>query len=133
MASKTGLTHLEKQVEKFLCERVRAIGGFSIKLAPTEAGIPDRLVLLPGSRMFLVECKAVSGRLSLIQQHWHAKAKRLGITVVVVKNRAEVSEWLRTVVADNSARMLQEEATTRRLQRRAQKARAAAANTTEGE
>jgi hypothetical protein len=85
-------------VEAFLVKRVRLLGGQSIKLAPMQAGIPDRLVLLPGGRLFLVEVKAVGETPSEIQKHWHAKAlKDQGIVVHVLVGEEGVREWLRAV------------------------------------
>ncbi len=85
---------IEASVERRFNELVRARGGYTFKLAPTEAGIPDRLVLLPGGRIFLVELKTTTGRLSRIQGVWHAKAARVGTKVAVLHGRAEVEAWV---------------------------------------
>lgn len=72
------------------------MGGETYKIAPLHAGNPDRLVMLPGGRMFLVELKAEGGALSPIQILWHERAAQLGTTVVVLTGTREVDEWLRT-------------------------------------
>lgn len=83
-------------VEAFLVKRVRLLGGQSIKLAPMQAGIPDRLVMLPGGRLFLVEVKAVGEGPSEIQRHWHAKALRdQSVVVHVLVGEEGVRRWLR--------------------------------------
>ena len=85
-------------VEAFLVQRVRLLGGHSIKLAPIQAGIPDRLVMLPHGRMFLVEVKASGGQVSAIQRHWHEKIlKEQGIVVHVLWGEEGVRSWLREV------------------------------------
>lgn len=85
----------EAQLERFFHSRVRqGLGGHVLKLAPTEAGTPDRLVLLPGGRMYLVELKTESGRLSPIQLAWHRRALRLGTRVHVLYGRAGIRDWL---------------------------------------
>jgi hypothetical protein len=92
-------------VEAFLVKRVRLLGGQSIKLAPMQAGIPDRLVLLPGGRLFLVEVKAVGETPSEIQRHWHAKAlKDQGVVVHVLVGEEGVRQWLRQVFAAPTVR-----------------------------
>lgn len=75
------------------------LGGHTIKLAPMQAGIPDRLVLMPGGKIFLVELKTENGELSTIQKHWHAKLKAdQGIRVHVLYGREGAVTWLRGVV-----------------------------------
>lgn len=97
-------SHLESDLEGFFRRRVRLLGGQTYKLAPTEAGMPDRLVLWPGGYMFLVELKAEGGTLAPIQLAWHAKARRAGIVVYTLHGRQEVLDWLRLVVDHTSRR-----------------------------
>lgn len=86
---------LESQLETYFHKRVRyALGGMSMKIAPTMAGIPDRLVLLPEGRVFLVELKTETGRLSPIQEAWHAKAGLLRAPLVVLYGKAAIDEWI---------------------------------------
>lgn len=85
----------EAHLEQFFRRRVKLIGGYSIKLAPTEAGIPDRLVFFPGRRMFLVELKAEDGAVSAIQHVWHSRIRAYGVNVHVVTGRAGILRWLK--------------------------------------
>lgn len=85
----------ESGVERFLHTRVRLLGGHTIKIAPTEAGNPDRLVMLPGGHLHLVEVKSEQGKLSPKQEHWHSRAASLGVPVYVVYGRAGVLDYLR--------------------------------------
>lgn len=87
--------HSEAQLETLFLLRVRGLGGMLVKLAPTVAGIPDRLVLLPCNRIRLVELKTTTGRLSPIQQHWHARAGALGVRVDVLRGLPEIDAWTR--------------------------------------
>lgn len=80
---------LEREVERILQDRVRALGGLSFKLAPTHAGIPDRIVLLPGGVIILVEVKADDGRVEPAQALWHRRAQALGTTVRIVRGASE--------------------------------------------
>lgn len=88
----------EAELEAWFRRRVRLLGGQTIKLAPTEAGVPDRLVIMPRGRLFLVELKTETGEVSKIQQHWHREIMKLGVTVHVLYGIAGVTRWLREVV-----------------------------------
>ena len=88
----------ETAVERSLAKAVRGAGGLTVKIMPVVAGVPDRLVLLPGGRLFLVEAKAPTGRLRPAQRIWHERAARLGIPVAVLHSPQEVAEWLANVL-----------------------------------
>jgi hypothetical protein len=94
----TGSTAVkESALEQLFFRKVREAGGMAIKLMPTHAGVPDRLVLLPGGRSFLVELKTDTGTVSAVQQLWHRKSAELGHVVVVLKGRTEMMAWLESV------------------------------------
>lgn len=76
----------------------RGLGGKTLKLAPTEAGAPDRLVLLAGLPPLLVELKAPNGSLRAIQRVWHHEAAMLGHGVTVLSSEDEVMAFLNTYV-----------------------------------
>lgn len=84
----------EARVERVLVEEVRKLGGWAVKLAPTVAGLPDRLVLLPGGRVRFVELKTRGGRLSLIQGVIHRRLAELGHPVTVLWTTEEVRTWV---------------------------------------
>lgn len=87
--------HLEAQLEAVIQRRVRLAGGMIFKLAPTVKGMPDRLVVLPGGRMYLVELKTTSGKLSPAQLELHYRLRtRVGVEVVVLKGVDEIQAWL---------------------------------------
>ena len=53
------ITMREKDIEKELTARTKAMGGIAPKLtSPGFDGMPDRLVLLPGGRMGFVELQS---------------------------------------------------------------------------
>lgn len=85
----------ERDIEKFLHERVTAIGGTTIKLAPTVRGLPDRLVILPGGEMRLVELKAPDGAVSEAQRLTHSRLRARGVEVATLWSRFGVRDWLR--------------------------------------
>lgn len=85
---------LESKIEKQFALMVRARGGLAIKMAPTIAGIPDRLVLWPSGRFHLVELKTVSGKLRAIQVHRHKQLLEMGHKVVVLRGEPDIIDWL---------------------------------------
>lgn len=85
---------LESALERRFAQGIRRAGGRSYKIAPTDKGIPDRLVLWPGGRMQLVELKTDTGRLSEMQKVWHGRAAQLGTNVVVLYGAAAVDAWI---------------------------------------
>lgn len=91
------MTVLESRVEKRLTEGVRSLGGKAIKMVPTVAGIPDRLVLLPGGRVFFVELKSPTGKLRRVQEVWLGRLDRLGMNTVVLGSTEEVDRWLKEI------------------------------------
>lgn len=89
---------LEAQLEAFFSKRIRLAGGYTIKLAPTTAGVPDRLVFFP-QRTYLVELKAANGQLSPVQIAWHQNLlKRWGIHVHTLYGAEGIKEWIGDVV-----------------------------------
>lgn len=48
MSTKVFLWRIEKDVEQYLCKRVKEMGGKAYKfVSPGNAGVPDRLVVVP--------------------------------------------------------------------------------------
>ena len=88
----------EARLEAIFRERVRRMGGYTIKLAPTERGIPDRLAVFPKGRMYLVELKTETGSLSPIQMHWHSRMSERGVHVYTLYGEAQIKAWVAWVV-----------------------------------
>jgi len=78
--------YLEEVVEDALVGGVEALGGFCWKLRmPWFTGVPDRLALLPGGRVFFVELKRPKGgKLSRRQEIVHSQLKKLGFNVLTL-------------------------------------------------
>ncbi len=86
----------ENVVEEYLRKRIKAMRGLCIKLNPLGyAGIPDRLVLLPGGIVVFFELKRpVGGRYEPLQLRWHSKLRQLGFEVFVCNTKASVDAAL---------------------------------------
>lgn len=82
----------EKQIEKRIVELVREAGGAAYKfVSPGNAGVPDRLVILPGYRPVFVEVKASSGKLTALQKRQIEKLEKLGQPVMVIQGEKELA------------------------------------------
>lgn len=92
---------LESVVEARFTRAVKELGGMSIKLV-SEAGQPDRLVLLPGGGTRLVELKKADGRTRPIQAVWHRKAERLGHHVDVLQGMEGVASWTQALLREGA-------------------------------
>lgn len=95
---------LEASLEAYFNRQVRLRGGIADKIAPTRKGLPDRLVLLPGGRVYLVELKAYDGRVSAAQALYHERAAALGTRVQLLVGRAGVDRWLARVAVQPDER-----------------------------
>ena len=85
----------EAKLDRYFTYRVRhGLKGVTIKLAPTIAGVPDRLVILPGGGIFLIELKAWNGKVSEIQKQWHAMVASLGVAVGILVGEDGVNVWV---------------------------------------
>lgn len=92
------MTVRESAIEKYLCDTVVRMGGQCYKFGPPgRVGYPDRLVVLPGGRMFFVELKRPKGgKLGVLQPQRHEELRALGVAVYVVRNRGEVDHVIAT-------------------------------------
>ena len=79
----------ETRIEQQLCHAVHEQGGIAIKLAsPSYAGLPDRLVLLPGGHIGFVEVKAPGKAPRPLQESRHRLLRMLGFRVYVLDDPA---------------------------------------------
>ena len=80
------MTVLEKEIEAKLVKLVKQTGGLCLKwVCPGWAGVPDRIVLLPGGRIVFVELKRPKGgRVSKLQEKWHEILVGLGFHCLII-------------------------------------------------
>lgn len=88
---------LEKDIEKALREMVEQHGGLCLKwVCPGWAGVPDRIILLPGARIIFAETKRPKGgRLSELQKWWLSKILALGFNAWVIWNEDHLEGFRR--------------------------------------
>ena len=59
----------ERDIEVLLRDGVKQLGGKAYKwVSPGNAGVPDRIVILPGGKVIFVELKQENGRLTRLQK-----------------------------------------------------------------
>ena len=88
----------ESSVERNLVKGIRKLGGMALKfVSPGHAGVPDRLVLLPGGRIIFVELKTTTGRLSALQLVTRINLTELGFSVRTLHGTEEVDQFLEEI------------------------------------
>lgn len=81
----------EKQIEMKLVEAVRKRGGLCPKfISPGLAGVPDRIVLLPGGHMAFVELKAPGHKPRPLQVVRSEQLRALGFKVYVIDHIEQI-------------------------------------------
>lgn len=89
---------MEKDIEQKLVAGIKAQGGRAFKwVSPGNAGVPDRIVLLPGGRVIFVELKTDTGHLRPVQKAQINLLRKLGMDVRVLYGADEVREFLEEV------------------------------------
>lgn len=86
----------EKNIEKYLRDEVKKAGGRAYKfVSPGNAGVPDRLVLFPGGRVFFVELKNKGKKSTPLQTGQQNRIRKLGFPVFVIDSKPGVEELIR--------------------------------------
>ena len=85
----------ETEIEKKLVRKVKAKGGIAPKfVSPSYAGMPDRLVLLPGGVFAFAELKAPGMKPRPLQVARHRMLRSLGFKVYVIDGTQQIEEVL---------------------------------------
>lgn len=91
----------EKNTERYLCRMVKALGGECYKwVSPGCSGVPDRIVILPGGKIFFVELKSEGRKSTMLQKIRQAELRALDCTVYAdIDTTEKVNEVLRKEAA----------------------------------
>ena len=85
----------EKEVETYLRDRVKALGGKAYKfVSPGNAGVPDRVVCLPGGHVLFVELKAPGKKPTPLQNAEQLKMSKMGCLVFNLDSKAQVNHFI---------------------------------------
>lgn len=96
---------LEKDLEKKLRLNIEKLNGFCLKwVCPGWVGVPDRIVLLPGARIYFVEMKRPKGgHLSAMQKKWHEWLTRLGFSCWTIWTESDLTLFLLLIQKEKGA------------------------------
>ena len=84
----------EKEIELYLCETVRRLGGQAFKFtSPMNRGVTDRVVCLPDGTVWFIEVKAPDGKLTALQERFGRRMKELKQNYAVLYTKEEVDTW----------------------------------------
>lgn len=91
---------MESQLESRLREAIKTRGGLAIKLTSLSfTGLPDRLILLPGARIFFVETKGVEKTPRPRQLVVQRQLQALGFIVWNIWHKQHLQIFLNTIDA----------------------------------
>lgn len=89
---------LESKIEKKLVSMVRKQGGRCLKfVSPGNAGVPDRIVMMPQGKIHFVELKAPGEKPRALQIAVHDRFKRLGFPVTVIDSMEGAEAFVRAL------------------------------------
>lgn len=90
----------EKALENLLVRGVRKKCGLALKfVSPGIAGVPDRLVLLPGGRAAFVELKAPGEKMRQLQIKRKRQMEKLGFKVFCIDDASQIGGVLDEIYA----------------------------------
>ena len=81
----------ERDLERYTTMFIKSHGGLALKvISPGYAGVPDRLVLMPGGKMCFMELKAPGRKPRPLQARRIEQLRALGFKVYVVDGKEEI-------------------------------------------
>lgn len=85
----------EKLIEKKLRESVKKLGGMALKFtSPGTAGVPDRIVIMPGGKIHFVEVKSAGKKLSPMQKRFAGKLTDLNFHFWALSSQQALDEFI---------------------------------------
>ena len=89
------MTPLEKDIERKLVNLVKRHGGLCLKwICPGWAGVPDRIVLLPGGRVVFVELKRPKGgQFNRLQDWWRHRLIDMGFDHWIIWDWGDLAKF----------------------------------------
>ncbi len=87
---------LESKIEDWLSEQIKKLGGKSYKfVSPGNPGVPDRIYLFPGNKVYFVELKRVIGKLSGVQIWQREQFMQMGCDFRVIYGMDSAKEFIK--------------------------------------
>lgn len=89
----------EKAIEQRLVDLVKLNGGLCIKLLSDHInGLPDRLCLFPGKKIYFIELKTTGQKPRKLQLYMHNVLKKLGFDVFILDSIQLVENFVNDVM-----------------------------------
>ena len=89
---------IEREIEEYLRLGVKKLGGIAFKFkSPGNAGVPDRLIVLPENRIYFIELKRSGGEARPLQKMQINRLKDLGCNVSVIDSKEGVDKFLNDI------------------------------------
>ena len=89
---------MEKSVEKYLRQQVKKAGGRALKfVSPGFTGVPDRIILMPGARVYFAETKDLGKTPKPRQKRVHKLLRGLGFLVFVPDSYTAVDDMMKCI------------------------------------
>jgi len=93
-------TMLEKTIEQALVRATKKAGGIAPKLtSPANAGMPDRIIILPNGKICFVELKAPGKKPRPLQTRQMQRLTNLGCMVRTLDNPQKIPELINEIQA----------------------------------
>ncbi len=88
-------SYSEKYIERKLVEKVKDLGGRAYKfISSNYAGVPDRLIVLPGGKVGFAEMKRPGGKTTKLQEHQISFLKSLDCNVEVISTIEQIDKFI---------------------------------------
>ena len=89
----------ERDIEARFRKAVKDAGGLALKfISPGYAGVPDRIVLMPGGMMCFVELKAPGEKMRPLQMRRKKQLENLGFKVFCVDSMEGIPKVIKEVM-----------------------------------
>lgn len=94
---------LEVKIEQKLREKVKKLGGRAYKfVSPGQAGVPDRLIVLPGGKVGFAELKKPGGRPRKLQKMQIKFLQNLGCKVMVIDSEEQINKFINKILGGDN-------------------------------
>lgn len=89
----------ERDIESWLLKKIKKLGGKFVKFtSPGNSGVPDRIAILPGGRVWFIELKKDGEEPSEVQKWQMRQLRKLGCNVTLITGMDEARAWIREVL-----------------------------------
>ena len=95
---------LERDIERYLVDRVHELGGEAYKFtSPSHRGVFDRIVVMPRGVVWFVELKSPTGKMSRLQELFQKRLTELGQRNVVLSSRDAVNNFIEILKSEQTS------------------------------